>query len=364
MLIETNKAILKTAFSHAQIEITGACNMNCDHCRACDEKPIFMGEDTLRLILDFAAANRGGNFNLTVSGGEPLMHPRFAEIMELIRTYPFGEIVVTTNGSLITEELLARLNDLAFPDLTVQVSLDSVEAAVHDANRRYDGAFDRAVEALGRMKDYPNIRSSVRMTVTRETIGQVDDMVRLLAGLGVSRLGVGSVIPAGRGAAGDKVLRPEEKQAFLTHLAELHRQWAGTIEIVTEDPLKCLVPNNPWIHKRFYEMESNPAVFGGCTAGIDCFNVNTLYQITPCSVFPEAIVEDIRQYTSVEELTRAYETSNLVRQLCERNLEGACGNCRHKQICGGCRATAHYFGGSYFSSDGTCWKGGGEQDGE
>lgn len=42
--------------------------------------------------------------------------------------------------------------------------------------------------------------------------------------------------------------------------------------------------------------------------------------------------------------------------MCSRVFEGKCNSCKHKRICGGCRATASFFGdGDYFCSDGTCW---------
>lgn len=354
MFVECEDAIYKTGFVHAQLEITGSCNMKCAHCRATNEKPVFMSLEKIGLILDFADQNKNEEFNLTVSGGEPFLHPRFVEIMELIRSHNFGEVVVTTNGSLLKPETLARLDALAFPNLTIQVSLDSTDPAVHDLNRGYPGAFEKAVKGLAAMKDYPNLRSSVRMTVTYKTLDQIEDMVRLLIGLGVIRLGVGSVIPVGKGAEGDQTMTPELKRSFLEGLAQLARKYAGEIEIVTEDPLKCLVAGNPWISPEVYDREEEEGVFGGCTAGIDCFNVDTSDQVTPCSVFREAMFT-IEPGDSPASLREKYENSSLVKSLFQRRFGGKCAVCSHRRICGGCRATAKHFGGSYFAGDGTCW---------
>ena len=354
MNIECSDAIYQTLFAHAQLEITGCCNMNCAHCRATNEKPVFMTLEEIGLILDFADANKSDNFNLAVSGGEPFLHPKFVEVMALIRGYDFGEVVVTTNGSLLREETLMALDGLAFPNLTIQVSLDSTDAMAHDAHRGYPGAFRKAIAGLEAMKKYPHLNSSVRMTVTAATLGQMEDMVRLLLPLGVRRLGVGSVIPVGKGAEGGQTMTPQVKLAFLTELSELAHRYAGQIEIVTEDPLKCLIPSNPWISSSAFERQHEPGVFGGCTAGIDCFNVDTSFQVTPCSVFREAMFT-IEHGDTPASLRDKYEHSPLVKLLVERRFGGKCANCGHLQICGGCRATARHFGGSYFSGDGTCW---------
>ncbi len=360
MYFELPDCVIKASLSHAQIEITGACNMNCAHCRASTERPIFLGEETIDFILNFACSNMNEHFNLTVSGGEPLLHPRFVDIMRLIRSYPLNEIVVTTNGSLIDSGLLNALDSLQFPNLTLQLSLDSTEPRTHDKNRGYAGAYDLVLRALSMIQDYRFINSSIRMTVTRETHEQIGNMIELAKNLNVSRLGVGTVIPAGRGMSGELVFTPEEKRNLLNKLASYATKWLGEIEIVTEDPLKCLIKPNPWIPQRVYDLESNPYVFGGCTAGIDCFNLNTFYQITPCSVFPEPIVDDIRHYRTVDELTKAYESSQLVKDLCMRSFSGYCNQCSHKHICGGCRAQANYSGSNFLASDGTCWYKGGE----
>lgn len=355
MIITTEEIQYKTLFSHAQIEITGACNMNCKHCRASNEVPIFMTPEEIGFLLDFADFNRGERFNLTISGGEPFLHPGFLDIMDLVHKHGFCEIVVTTNGSIINHDVLSALNQMFDGNLTLQISLDSVHEEIHDSNRRFQGAYQSAIEAFELISQYHNLTSSARMTITSKTINEIESMVELLFKLHVSRLGVGGVIPAGRGAEGNLALKPQEKHHMINKLAFLARQMEGKMEIVTEDPLKCLVNDNPWISSRYYEMESNPALFGGCTAGVDCFNANTRYQITPCSVFNESIIPDFRQYDDVVQMTEAYCSSELVKGLCKREFEGECEFCRHKRICGGCRAAAKFYGGNYFSSDGSCW---------
>lgn len=354
MKIEVDGVTYKVNFSHAQIEITGCCNMNCKHCRAVNEAPMFMSLDKIKMILDFASQNSNKEFNLVISGGEPFMHPNFLEIMKIIKDYNFNEIVITTNGSLVNEMKLKFLDDLNFKNLTIQISIDSIYSEKHDLNRRFTGAFNKAIEALKLIQKFDNLHSSVRMTINKFTINEIESMIKLLIPLNVKRLGVGSIIPTGAGAIGSQHLSPQEKEKFLYMLSDLAKKYKNNIEIVTEDPLKCIVKNNPWIPENVYDIEKVEGVFGGCTAGIDCFNVDTHYNITPCSVFDEKIIS-LLDYNNVEDLTKAYVTSELVKKLFQRNFEGKCQNCEHKRICGGCRATAKYFGGTYFSSDGTCW---------
>lgn len=223
MLVECVDSVYDISLSHAQIEITGCCNMKCKHCRAVNEKNIFMPINKIKLILDFVVANMNDLFNLTISGGEPLLHPEFIEIMRLVRQYPFKEIVITTNGSLITESLLEKLDEMEFSDLTLQISLDSIHANVHDENRNSKGSFEKAIDSLKQIVKWHNISSSVRMTINPKTINEIEEMTKLLIPLGVRRLGVGNIIPVGLGASSGLLLSKMEKHQFLKILSSCQK---------------------------------------------------------------------------------------------------------------------------------------------
>lgn len=355
MFIETESIIYETFFNHAQIEITGCCNMNCKHCRANMEKKIFMPVEKIKKIMQFSNKNMGAEFNLTLSGGEPLLHPDIVKIIKMGVGYGYKEIVITTNGSLITEEFVSKLNSFCEKRVTIQISLDSIDAKTHDSFRGYKGAFEKAIEGLAIIKKHENVHSSIRMTIKNETRSQMEAMVKLAAEKGCVRIGIGNIIPVGLGADKKFVLSPQEKEDFLYRLAALHREYRGIIDVTTEDPLKSVIEASPWIDKEILEIEGQAGIFGGCTAGIDCFNVDTEYNFTPCSVFRQKII-NLNDYDSLDEMESAYSKSDVIKQMCNRIFNGKCNSCKHKRICGGCRATASFFGnGDYFCSDETCW---------
>lgn len=355
MFIETDDAIYETFFHHAQIEITGCCNMRCEHCRAHMEKPIFMPLDKIQKILLFANKNIGEEFNLTLSGGEPMLHPQLTDIIKMGVEFGYDEIVVTTNGSLITEELVETINSISNGNVTIQISLDSTDAEIHNRFRGFEGAYEKAIQGLEIIKKYDKVNSSIRMTIKNETCHQMEEMVKLAISKGCVRIGIGNIIPAGLGADDKFILSPEEKERFLLELARLNKKYAEEIDITTEDPLKSVIAESPWIDEEILELEEEDGIFGGCTAGIDCFNVDTEYNITPCSVFRTPIL-NLNDYDDLDAMENAYVNSEIVKKMCLRVFEGKCNDCVHKRICGGCRATASFFGaGDYFYSDGTCW---------
>jgi len=97
------------------------CNLDCGYCNEYDDvsKPVPIEEVKKRL--DILAGM--GTSVITISGGEPLMHP---EIEEVIRhTRKCGMIAgMITNGFLLSKERIAKLNEAGLEHL--QISIDNV----------------------------------------------------------------------------------------------------------------------------------------------------------------------------------------------------------------------------------------------
>jgi MoaA/NifB/PqqE/SkfB family radical SAM enzyme len=97
------------------------CNLDCGYCNEYDDvsKPVPLEEVKKRL--DILAEM--GTSVITISGGEPLMHP---EIEEVIRhTRKRGMIAgMITNGFLLSREKIAELNEAGLEHL--QISIDNV----------------------------------------------------------------------------------------------------------------------------------------------------------------------------------------------------------------------------------------------
>lgn len=349
MYIETEDVIFETFFQHAQIEITGKCNMRCEHCRAWDEAKINMPLEKVEKIISFATRNADSSFRLTISGGEPFIHPNLVEIVSLAKQLGVEDIIITTNGSLVNQEKIAKLEELNIRNLCIQVSLDSINADTHDKFRGFRGAFDRAVNCIKLVSD-SKLVSSLRATITPTTLPEVESLVEFAHDLGVRRVGIGSVIPVGAGSSKSLLLSPDQKKLFLETLARCKRTYTG-LDVTTEDPLKFVIHDTPWEYGDF-DISSDD-FFGGCTAGISGFNANSEGVLTPCAVLLRPIV-DVTDL-SVDDIKEQYQLSPIVRELVERNLKDKCGNCSFKRLCGGCRAVAYGNYGDYMKQDATCW---------
>ena len=97
---------------NVQIQITEKCNLKCRHCyvnnRSIETAVSFMSADVLNKIIKECVEL--GVFVITLTGGEPFMHPNLWDIIKKIKEY--GILVnVQTNGTLINERNIIKIKD-------------------------------------------------------------------------------------------------------------------------------------------------------------------------------------------------------------------------------------------------------------
>jgi MoaA/NifB/PqqE/SkfB family radical SAM enzyme len=98
------------------------CNLSCAYCNEYDRSSSPVPLAALRRRLDLLAGL--GTTIITISGGEPLLHPELDLVIRHIRSR--GMICgMITNGYLLTAERIQRLNRAGLEHL--QISIDNVE---------------------------------------------------------------------------------------------------------------------------------------------------------------------------------------------------------------------------------------------
>jgi MoaA/NifB/PqqE/SkfB family radical SAM enzyme len=97
------------------------CNLDCGYCNEYDEvsKPVPLAEMKRRLDL---LADMGTSM-ITISGGEPLLHPELEEVIRHMRKRGMYTGMIT-NGFLLSKDRIEKLNDAGLEYL--QISIDNV----------------------------------------------------------------------------------------------------------------------------------------------------------------------------------------------------------------------------------------------
>lgn len=98
------------------------CNLACGYCNEYDKVSEPVPIETMRARLDRLASF--GTSVITISGGEPMLHPGIFEIISHIRSH--GMIAgLISNGYYLTRERIEKLNKAGLEYL--QISIDNVK---------------------------------------------------------------------------------------------------------------------------------------------------------------------------------------------------------------------------------------------
>ena len=347
--VETNRAIYEIEFGQVQIEITGKCNMRCQHCRAFKQAKKDMPVEQIIKIIKFARQFSPNYKEIILSGGEPLIHKDFSNVLTQVRENGGEFITLTTNGSLLTTKHLRLIKDLEFPRFTLSVSLDSLNPILHDQFRVHKNAFKKAVSSLELVAklNIPNVISSMRSTIKASQICEMEDMVKFAKNLGCERVSFSAIHPSGRAIdRKDLWMTKEEKKLFITEIYRLKNLFPE-LNVTTNDPLKCLIRGKNDLGKK------DELVFDGCGAAAITFNVNSNGIMTPCALLDIPMMDT--SILNIEEITKQYQNNLFVKEMLDMNLKGKCGDCAIKYQCGGCRARALIQRGDFLNEDPHCF---------
>ena len=209
--------------------VTGRCNLDCRHCYM--EAPSgrygeLPTETMLGLVDQF---ERAGVQRVHLTGGEPLLRPDFWVLVAALAARRIGIHQISTNGMLVDDEALARLQDLDVRPV-MHFSYDGV--GTHDGMRGSDGTEDRVLDAV-RLAAAAGFHVSVTSSLDRETRAGIVAAPDLLADAGVRSWHITAPLPVGRwkGASTTPTLaeQAEVAEALVTSWKRLGRPYLLTV---------------------------------------------------------------------------------------------------------------------------------------
>lgn len=136
-------------FRYLHIELTSVCNEQCVHCYI----PHDGQHETIDSALFYRILEEGREMNLvnvTLSGGEPLLHKDFLSFLAKCRELDLS-VNVLSNLTLLTDEITDEMK--RNPLLSVQTSLYSMDPSTHDFITKQNGSFEKTKNGLLRLYD-------------------------------------------------------------------------------------------------------------------------------------------------------------------------------------------------------------------
>jgi AdoMet-dependent heme synthase len=161
------------------VDLTMRCNERCVHCyRVVETRPELTTAEVKTLLADLA---RAGTLYLTFSGGEIFLRRDVFELIAEAKRLRF-DLRLKTNALLVTEARAQRLRDLGVRQ--VDVSIYSVEPAVHDAVTKIPGSLARSLAAIERLIAL-GVRVKINCPLMRDNVGGYRAVRALAERLGV-----------------------------------------------------------------------------------------------------------------------------------------------------------------------------------
>jgi len=331
-------------------ELTGACNLECVHCRASATKaptPDELSTDEAKRFIDDIAGF--AKPIIILSGGEPLMRDDVYEIAQYGADKGL-RMVLATNGTLVTHEVAKRLKDAGVK--RVSISIDGASAKTHDEFRGMPGAFDGALKGMKALKE-AGLSPQVNTTITKRNLDELPKILDLALELGADALHIFMLVPTGRGEvlAGEEV-SPEEYEGVLNWLYDAQKKVKIQLKATCAPHyFRIMYQRAKQEGARVESMkEGFSAMTKGCLAGTGFCFISRTGEVYPCGYLP-ALAGDIRKQ-SFWEIWRNSRVFNELRD--SSRLKGKCGICEFRNVCGGCRARAYAATGDYLDEEPYC----------
>lgn len=172
-------AIPRVLFSNAPIDaqliVTRRCNLSCGYCSEYDNVSQPIDLDILKSRID--ALHRLHAINITMLGGEPLMHPDIAEVVRYAGRK--ANVSIVTNGFLLRNGTIEALNQAGLNNLTV--SIDTLHA---DPTRYIQKSFRSLKTRLQRLQNLAKFDVHVTAVLCESSKDDFQELVREVQNFG------------------------------------------------------------------------------------------------------------------------------------------------------------------------------------
>jgi len=349
--LQLPKYIFSDAPRNVYWETTIACSLSCQHCRAEAIKQRdpeeLTTEEGFRLIDD---VHELGSL-LVLTGGDPLERPDLVELVEYARSLHVPVAVTPSTTPTLKRETVARLHELGITALGV--SLDGPTPEVHDAFRGISGTFAHSQAALGWAREF-GVPVQINTTVTQFTRPHLAELYEVLCKNSppVRRWSLFLLIPTGRGHSLAALNAADVDSLF---------EWAYSLS--ADAPFHISTVEAPhyrryWLERKHAEGMSDaelvrlgPRMGFGIRDGNGVIFVARNGDVYPAGFLPNPKLGNVRQ-TPLYELYRDSPQLHSLRDM--DALEGRCGRCQYRWLCGGSRARAWAASGSLHGEDPAC----------
>ncbi|MEY2440245.1 MAG: hypothetical protein QOI34_1630 [Verrucomicrobiota bacterium] len=152
----------------AQMVVIRRCNLSCGYCseydKSSDPIPAEVLEDRLRKLKEL------GTFGVSLTGGEPTLHPELPRLIRTCRQLRFHRTGMITNGFFLRPELIEKLNQAGLQKM--QISIDGVHA-----NKTTQKVLNNLKKPLKSLRDHARFQVVVSSVIGACPPGEPEEVV-------------------------------------------------------------------------------------------------------------------------------------------------------------------------------------------
>jgi len=295
-------------------ELVEKCNLLCSHCynRSHAENSLIMEWRKLPPLLEKLKNN--GLEIVQFTGGEPMLHPDFNEILAF-SCHTFNSVFILTNGTLITVDFIQKFKKYT-DKIKFSISLDNYKPEIHEKVRHSKGCFDLTTTGIKKLRN-ENFYVRIGMTFDDNTIDDIAETFNFsIKELNANHFTCNPVLPYGRSyncwhAADESILSKISVE----------------LEKIALSPHKNRFMKTP-------KSDENPM---NCGAGYKTFTVCADGTLKPCVLFPKSFCKIGNIFSDNTDLLFSYDNLNFFINIDISKGKPECQNCNfNPKFCEGC----------------------------
>lgn len=336
-------------------EVTQACDLACVHCRACAQPkrhPLELSTDEGKRLIDQIGAMKVPVFVLT--GGDPIKRPDLFELIEYAKQVGVRVSLTPSATPLLTRDTVHRLKQCGLARLAV--SLDGSSRETHDAFRGMAGSFDRTMDAIGWANEV-GLPVQINTTFSRTNYADFDAIAELIQKKQIALWSVFFLVPTGRGKLG-QLLTDEEFEDIFAKLYRLSKYANFHIKTTEAQHYRRYALQQQVLERQAKSPAAAAAkvedTIGRAPRGLNDGKGFVFISHTG-EVYPSGFLPVSGGNVRQQQLSDIYRNSPVFKQLRDPDqLQGKCGACEFRHICGGSRARAFAVSGDAMAQEPCC----------
>lgn len=163
----------ETPYRKALVQVTERCNLHCAHCFVSATN---QGDDiSVKMIQKkvIPKLKECKVISITITGGEPFIHPDIMEIVQLFRESNL-RVGICTNATLINQKQIEQL--AKSKNVHINVSLDGFSPNSHGKFRGNKDSFKKTIKTIQQLSNHGLLQG---LLVTPNTLTNINEYVRI-----------------------------------------------------------------------------------------------------------------------------------------------------------------------------------------